>query len=285
MGLRDSLIRALESDSLSAPAREKIISDILHYNPALAESLVLSEDPALYSGLEESALSTPFFDYYQVLTDLGPHERLVDLGAGHCKGTLLGEAVGLEGKCLSLELSKDRSNNALDTLKKLGLASQSIRSFDIRQDPLPASQAYFIYLPLGPLIFRPIQTLLKRQEAARFYVVESHGDMLDFFNSMPKWFEHKKMLPSEGPRHKAGVHVYEFLPIKVEVSSFNGPEFIYHFVENYDELARIFLKKESGEVEVQMKDLLPLKYNGRPCFECLSLKRVVDYQNVIIMGP
>ncbi len=280
MGLRISLLKALEKQDISASDREKILSKLLNYSPEWAESQLETGEEALYAGIQEAALSTPFYDYYQVLLDLRPGERLVDLGGGHCKGSLLSAALGRSSDCLSLEISSKRIEGARRTLSSLGLESSGVLKFNILRDRLPLVEAYFVYLPLGELIYRPIQQLLKNERSARFYVVESHGDMLDFFDSLSKWFRPLKVIPSEGQRHKSGVSVYQFEPRSVQVEDLNSPDFLYEFVFKFSKERQVRLKKESGEINVKMKDLLPLLYNGQMSFECLSLKRIVDYQNV-----
>lgn len=284
MGLQKSLLETLEDDSLSGLEREQKITKLLQYRPAWAEAQIHSKDPNIYQGTSETALSTPFYDYYQILKDLDDTESLADLGAGHCKGSLLSEAIGKSGKCDSYEVSIERLKGARRTAHQLGLSSDSIRELDLLRDELPIAQCYFIYLPLGELIYRPIQRLLKAKRKARFYVVESHGDLIDFFSSMPKWFTLIKVLPSEGQRHRKGIYVYEFGPCSIEMMDPNSSGFIYTFVSEYSEDREVLLKKESGQQAVKMKELLPLWYNGQMCFECLSLKRIVDFQNVLIVG-
>ena len=70
MCLRKSLLEALEADNVPPFERERLITELLQYRPALAESRLISDDPNLYQGASETALSTPFYDYYQVLMEI-----------------------------------------------------------------------------------------------------------------------------------------------------------------------------------------------------------------------
>lgn len=281
-GLRSRLIGILEDPGLGLAAKEARINSLLGFDPTEPEKNIHDDNPDLYAGLPEEALSTPFEDYYRILRDLGPGDTLVDLGAGYGKGSLLCEAIGFDRACLSLELSSERVGYSKKIADIHGLNAQCFQRFDLRQQPLPPANAYFVYLPLGELVIRPIEALLKSKSSCVFYVAESHGDLIDFFLALPEWFELEKMMESRALRHRPGIYKFHFTPKTVSVSEPNGPGVIYYLVENWSGNPKIVIEKESGRVEVGANSLIPIKYNGQVALECLELKRIVDFERVRI---
>ncbi|MEX0798774.1 MAG: PSP1 domain-containing protein [Bacteriovoracaceae bacterium] len=216
------------------------------------------------------------------MEDLNDGETLVDLGAGYAKGSLLCQALGFKKTCVSLELSRQRIQHSKNIAREKGLDPGLIRPFDLRNGQIPLAQAYFVYLPLGELIFKPLESLLDRKHPCVFYVVESHGDVIDFFESL-SWFKLEKVLTSASPRHKMGVYKFRFSPQKIiEALDINSYQLIYWLLQNYSKSPSIGLVKENASAQVSASDLTPLKYNGQMMFESLSLKRIVDFKNVYV---
>ena len=280
MRLREELLSLLKGEELDSASQESAIANLLNFNPIEVESKLNGANPDIYARLEQEALSTPFADYYQILLDLEASKTLVDLGAGYCKATLLSQALGMAKDCISLEISPERVGYAQELLKKLGVSSQSAKVFDLLKEPIPIVDAYFLYLPLGPLVFRPIQEVLEKGHQCAFYVVESHGDLLDFFHALPKWFTFEKTLPGQAKRHKEGIHKFRFHPRPIERFQVNSPEVFYWLVRNQE--ASVSLLKESGEVRVKASSLIPILYNGRMLLECSEIRRIVDFDQVKI---
>lgn len=278
--LRNRLESVLNNESLGAGERETEVSSLLGFKAGQAETLIQSTENALYRGLPDEALSTPFKDYHSILCDLDQGDILIDLGAGYCKGSLLAETLGMGRKCVSLELSPERAGAGSACLGSLGLESDTIRVFDLLRDPLPLERAYYVYLPLGGLIFRPIEALLKAGRSCWFYVSESHGDVLDFFDHLSGWFRPAGHLPGEAQRHKPGIHKYYFSPTDAGKEISNDADLAYFLVRNWSRNPVIELEKESGRVGVSAQSLIPLRYNGEMRFECLEIKRIVDFENV-----
>lgn len=279
MGLKEKLEALLNDASLDPGKREEQAARLLGYRPGPAERELKAGDEHIYAGLDERALSTPFKDYHAVFSDM-KQGVLVDLGAGYCKGTLLSEALAGQAKCLSLELSAIRTRAAKSFLGALNLSAQNVRNFDLRNDPLPPGRAYFLYLPLGELVFRPLWQLLRAGKETDLYVAESHGDLLDFFLCLKRWFRLEKILPSEAVRHREGIYKFRFTPRKVETARINSPEIIYLLIQRWRHNPRVELEKENQIVSVSARSLLPIKYNGKMCLECLELKRIVDFRQV-----
>lgn len=285
--LKNNLLEILTNNSLKASEMEALCSKAMCYSPEKAEMLVPRENSELYGGLEEQALSTPFKDYFTILNDLSAKDSLVDMGAGYCKGEVLALALESKVSVRSLEVSPERLEYAQKWATQLNLDFKSNETFDILSRELPLADAYFVYLPLGALILKPLERLLRAGEKGHsfcLYVVESHGDMFDFFEGLSHWFKLEKVLPASAQRHRSGIRKYRFTSSPFEVGNINSPEFIYELVANYAENPKVSLIKEGVGVEVELRSLLPIKYNRKLMFECLELKRIVDFVNIKIGG-
>ena len=279
MGLRKRVLEILQDRNLEALEREKKLQQFLGLDHQLIERGVSSPNPEVYCGLEELALSTPFDDYYSILKDIEANSTLVDLGAGHSKGSILSKALG-QDNVLSLEVEKSRVFEVKKIAQRLGVNAEGIEVFDLLSEDIPLAQNYFIYLPLGALIFKPIEFLLKENHCAYFYVMESHGDVLDFFNACTNWFYLVKVLPSQTSRHKTGIYKYRFNPREITRPQENSFDLIYEIIQNYSKNLTYKLIKESGECLIQSSLLLPLMYNGKMTLECKEVMRIIDFENV-----
>lgn len=164
----------------------KELDDILNINYSINESSINSTSEDIYSNIESEALLTNYFDYYQVLEDV-KGKTLVDLGAGYCKGTLLAQYLGLSCKCISVEVEAVRVQAA----KGLSLEAVDILCEDLLDNSLnlPIADAYFMYLPAGPLLNSIINKVINQKIEAVFYMIESHGDFIDSIRFYPELFE------------------------------------------------------------------------------------------------
>ncbi|MCO4752997.1 MAG: hypothetical protein KC478_00875 [Bacteriovoracaceae bacterium] len=269
----------LDRDDLDEIECEQRLLTLFGIKHNQIEQQIDSENPDHYVGLDEQAFSTSFRDYYTILSDLDHDQILVDLGAGYCKGTLLSCALKLR-RTVGLEVEAARVEHAKNIGKALGLNTNDMKVFNLLEDQLPLESAYYIYLPLSNLIFKTIETLLNAKHSCTFYVVESHGDVIDFFDGLSKWFRLEKVLPSSSKRHKEGIYKYRFNPEAVARPCENSYELIYWIIQNYSQSPQLKIEKENASFVVSAHSLIPIKYNGQMMFECLSLKRIVDFQNV-----
>ena len=278
----DLLKRNLNCKKLLLEEKEEAISKFFGLNHSMAEESVSTSEPNLYRNLMAEAFSTPFEDYHSIFNDLPEGERLVDLGAGYGKGTLLAEGLGLSGRCLSLEIDPDRVKHAKKLARNSGLDEKLFQLFDLTKEAIPLSDSYLVYLPLGELIFQPIERLLMKKHSCVFYVVESHGDLVDFFENAPLWFKLDSILPSRSKRHREGIFKFRFTPQEFKGELENSYNAIYWLVQEWSKKRPVLLKKESGQEIVCSSSLLPIKYNKQMAFECFHLKRIVDFKNVQI---
>lgn len=244
--------------------KESKVSALFCYSPPVEERI----NDELYSGLAEVALSTSFDDYYKIYKDL--NGDLIDYGAGYCKGSLLFESLG-DKKCFSYELKQSRLEYTKALMQKMALNSQSIIKRDLLTEDIPIGENYLIYLPLGDVFFRLVHQLYSSKKEAIFYIIESHGDFLEYIENLPLWLKKIDVIDSESLRHKNGIHKYRFNPVK-----FNEHNLLYHYIASYNQDLKIDLIEENKRYSINLKKTLPLKYNNKMCLEAFELKRIVD---------
>lgn len=269
------LNRILQSQ-LSYEEKESKISALFCFDPPLeVQSQSIHSDP-LYRGLAQEALSTGFSDYFQIFQDLD--EDLIDYGAGFCKGTFLFEYLNQNKRCHSYEYVATRVDFASEWLTSQGLNLNCIHKRDLLKDEIPIGDNYLIYIPLGDLFFRLLHTLYKNKKSVILYVIESHGDMLDYINALG-CMSLMKLLESDHPRHKSGVFKYHFNPSLVKDTVYS------RYFTSFDRDLELVTIEEGTERRVSLKDTLPLYYNQKHCIELLSEKRICDGEIIKLIDP
>lgn len=163
-----------------------------------------------YIGLEHAALSTSYVDYYNILTSLGDDKVIVDVGAGFCRGTLLSEFLSLN-QCISIELLESRCLPARLFLKENHLNENLVKTQDIESiSALPVANAYYFYFHKGKLFYEVLNKIIGSVEGGDtlLYICESHGDVIEFIDSMPSLFNANTQIPVSLPRHNDYIHSY-----------------------------------------------------------------------------
>ena len=157
-------------------------------------------DEAFYHGIERRALLTSYLDYYRILKDIPKGETLIDLGAGYCRGTLLSEYLNLS-RCISIELDQLKTKQAKEFNGSGDIICTSI--LDFNHEPY---NYFFLYFPVNDVLIEFIKKILLRSRNAVFYLIESHGDLVDLFLSFDS-FNLESKLPLSSQRHKD--HIYK----------------------------------------------------------------------------
>ncbi len=231
-----------------------------------AESNLIAIDDDLYPGLDDSALLTSYLDYFQIHEDLPQNATLVDLGAGYCRGTLLFDALGSK-RCISVEIAENRVERAKQlSPNDIILADMTSSSFII-----PKESYYFIYLPVSKVLYSLFKKIIKQKIEATFYVIESHGDLIDFF------FMHNTLFTPVGkpfktstPRHRSWVHkfksnIVEDPHIKDEDFYTNIPLWhLYNFDSDKKFIieSKIMNSNQTKKWEANVKNSSIINYNG-----------------------
>lgn len=240
--------------------------------------------PDLYVGLSQEAFATPFVDYAQMFHDLDDQSVMADLGAGYARGSFVFQELARRSskdvRCISLEVDLPRITKAIELANSLNFETQDFIAFDLLKQNVPLVQAYYIYLPLGPLIFKTLSYLLRQKRSCLLYVTESHGDVIDFFLSLGRWTKHLSTLESCAIRHRPGIYKFLFSPCEIAAVKENSYEMIYWILQNYGGEKKLRLVKESGEYAIDFDDLLPLYYANEMRFESIMHKRIIDFCHV-----
>lgn len=185
------------------------------------ENKIQTTNEDIYAGLENTALLTSYLDYYQMILDLGEKKVLADLGAGYCRGSLLIEKLGLSSKILSLEVESNRVAIAKSIVRDKSLIIQE----DLLDNnfQLPKVDAFFLYLPTGPVINSLIKKVIDQKVEAIFYIIESHGDLIDNILFYPEVF---KQIPCDLvtslPRHDNKIYKFQSFKSTIKKIDFNN---------------------------------------------------------------
>lgn len=204
---------------------DQLIDEYLGLDYEVGELEVDQSLEELYSGIDIRALQTSYLDYYQIFQNMDDEHILVDLGAGYCRGSLLANYIP-KRKCISLELSDSRLNQALKVEEKFEFP-KSIQKCNLLIDPIPHGNSYYLYFPLGRVMYQIIRALLVRRGSCVF-VCESHGDVIPLFNRLP-WFRQVSNFKASLPRHNDRIYKYEI----VEAGEINWKnDFIAWYISN-----------------------------------------------------
>jgi len=273
------LNRILQS-KLSYKEKESKISALFCFTPPQENKLddqseSIQSDP-LYRGLAQEALSTGFSDYYRIFKDLDGD--LIDYGAGFCKGSFLFEYLDTTKKCYSYEYVAFRVDYAKQWITSQNLSCDSLFQRDLLKEIVPIGDNYLIYIPLGNLFFRLLYSLYQNKKKATFYVIESHGDILDYINAL-ECMSFIGVLDSEHSRHKSGIFKYQFDPSLVKDTLYS------RYFTSYDQKLELITNEDGRERRVYLDDTLPIFYNQKQCIELLSLKRICDGEIIKLVMP
>lgn len=199
---------------------DKELDDYFGINYLKVEALIQEAPEYIYKNHLSEALLTSYLDYYQILKELGPKKILCDLGAGYCRGSLLSEKDPSLAKCISIEVQKNRIEEALKLIEdKSLLLNKNLL------DPLfklPIADAYFIYLPTGEVLNSIFRKIKEQNIEAVFYFIESHGDLIETVEFYPELFsELVSNLKVSSQRHDLKVYKYQSLIWSKKRPSFN----------------------------------------------------------------
>jgi hypothetical protein len=140
-----------------------------------SEKGITRTEQYIYPGLKDSALLTSYLDYFQIYGDVPIGATIVDLGAGYCRGSMLFNNLK-DKRCISVECEESRVEAALSSSPEdIIVADLLDKKFE-----LPLSEYYFIYLPVGVVLYEIIKKVIDQKIEATFYIIESHGDLVNY---------------------------------------------------------------------------------------------------------
>lgn len=161
-----------------------------------------------YHGLAVEALQTSYLDYLQIFEKIGKTANMIDVGAGHCRGTLLAEKLGY--KCTSIEIVKDR----IVAAKKCAKNKEHIIQADITDTDfkLPIADYYFLYLPHGKVLYQTLKKIkeISQNKKVSLIVIESHGNVIDYLKIQKNWLILKDAkLQTSTTRHDPAIYFFD----------------------------------------------------------------------------
>jgi len=232
-----------------------------------------------YSELESGALSTSYLDYFQILTKLKSDEILIDLGAGHCRGSLLASYLSL-GTCISIEYSKERVCLAQMGMKKLGGDEKLILQEDLGDMSLPEEKQYYFYFPRNRTFYSMLRQLLLRKQNLDLIVCESHGDVIFYLKALGPWLKSQKMFINSLPRHNEFTYLFRTGEIQNDISIKESIEkwWIINFDSSDILKMRYFhqILKQSVDLLVRIDDLDLIYLNKRFYLQNIHTGRVYN---------
>jgi hypothetical protein len=221
-----------------------------------AESKLVTNEEDIYPGLEDSALLTSYLDYYQIYDDLSDGENLVDLGAGYCRGSMLFNTLGGK-RCLSLEIIESR----VEAAKKICRDDIFVNDITSAEFIIPVESHYLIYLPVSKVLYTLFKKLIEQKIEATFYVIESHGDLVDFFKMHDSLFTLiGKPFKTSTPRHNQWVYKFKsniLTNFKIEDELFNSNIPLWHLY-NFDSPKKFIIESKimnSNKTKVWSADI------------------------------
>lgn len=176
------------------------------------------QEEAYSDGLTGSeALYTSYQDLLTIRQDLMERglKDFADLGAGNCRSKILFDYLESPFKSTAYEFVPERIEEAINTYQQLDLKdAASFIEADLKDcslDTLGAHDAFFIYLPVGPTLEKLVERFkeLSLDKKLTLYVIESHGDLIDYLQDHLKPLRVLTKLELSSQRHLPELYVFE----------------------------------------------------------------------------
>jgi hypothetical protein len=160
------------------------------------------------------ALFTSYQDFLTIHDDLIKRnfKSFGDLGAGNCRSKILFDLIKAPFSSFAFEFVPERISAARSCYQSLGLAdNEGLIEANLKHCQLPLLDAYFIYLPVGETLKRIIQQLKIHsiKKTPFLYVIESHGDLINYLEDQLPTLKKIEELPLVGTRHHPNINVYQ----------------------------------------------------------------------------
>ncbi|MCF8058886.1 MAG: hypothetical protein K9K67_06305 [Bacteriovoracaceae bacterium] len=171
-----------------------------------------------------TALFTGYQDFLSIHDDLIKRNltSIGDLGAGNCRSKILFDFLKAPFQTFAYEFVPERVTAAINCYQKLSLSDvDTIIQADLKTHELPLLDAYFIYLPVGKTLKKIIQQLkvLSTQKPLTLYVIESHGDLLNYLEDQLCALERVGELPLKGVRHYPNIVIYHLFDSSEQIKN------------------------------------------------------------------
>lgn len=194
----------------------------------------VQERPGAYRGISPEALFTDPEDYEAIFKELPHLKSWVELGSGVGLGPLMFALLHPEGLSFGIEFDESRYKAGEEMKRKTALKNVFFQNEDLLYSDIPVGEAYFMYLPTGPVLDRILSELGTREGNFKIIVIESHGDLLPRIKK-ENWLDVLCEIPLKSSRHYP--HAVFFEKIGVKRPSIHDVSF----------LERYFLIEEEGK--------------------------------------
>jgi hypothetical protein len=255
----------------------KKLDDFFFGNLEKAHNTINHKHVELYSDIELEAFSTPYIDYFQILSDIPFGTTLVDLGGGYGRGCFLSDFLSLP-RCISLEKSKPRTKFSQEKMEVHSYSKSKHINADLVDYKLPKERAYYLYFPRCQALDQ-ILINLSGMHGSFLYVCESHGDLLDYLDRLC-FLNKVGELELSIPRHIEKMYKYQINSI--EKSNISVEEFPTWILFNKDNdlvlevLENHLLLREDVTWLIHISDTEYIFYNGKVSLLQLSTGKIYD---------
>lgn len=179
------------------------------------KSTSIEIEEAYADGLTGSeALYTSYKDLLTIYQDIKQRglKSFADLGAGHCRSKIFFDFIGAPFQSYAYELVPERIAGAKDCYQNLGLSfTQGFIEGDVTKKDLTDHDAFLLYLPVGPTLEILVNKFkeLSCSKNIYLYVIESHGDLIDYLKDSLGPLRLRKSYPLHSQRHLPELYVFE----------------------------------------------------------------------------
>jgi SAM-dependent methyltransferase len=217
----------------------------------LQESAHNYRDSYIDDKIKSLALQTSYLDFIQIFTflDLKPNEHFIDIGAGYGRSSFLINMLFNKTRSTAIEHVRSRVQASKDAAIKYHIPLRSFQCEDILKSDytLPIGEYYFLYLPIGNLLFKVLNDLKSKAHTKSFKIIaiESHGELINRLEK-EKWLSQGPCeLESISPRHDNKVYIYEV--------NRNGLSTADSLLQKIERLH--FLKESNFQILIRDKDI------------------------------
>lgn len=206
-----------------------------------------------YPDLNQNALNTSYFDYYQILKSIPKGQNIADLGAGLGRGSLLSCLLGFKN-CFSIEAVTKRCDQLKSALSQFESEYLVIHA-DLVKSPIPDYDNYYLYFPKSIALYHILRKLFRKNGLV--YVCEAHGDTIPFIELFPDQLECIKEIPLAMPRHYPFIKIYKIKSAELENDIHTN--FSCWYLRNFDSDLIIIAKFNYIGMKKEVSLLMPIR--------------------------
>lgn len=167
-------------------------------------------DPSLYlEKLDSNALNTSYIDLYQILDKVSkenPRAQICDLGAGHCRMSLLASELFPLLNIISVEPVKERISFAQSKLTSKNYLFVADTFDQVSLSIMP--DYIFLYFPTGDIFESILRRIKSRMKKSSIIAIESHGELINRLSIEKSWLKREEYFEVKYPRHNPMAYIF-----------------------------------------------------------------------------